>query len=152
MITVYKDKAIPKDMELIRLNDIYFNKFTAEKLDDNAAKIIMEIDQSDLIDRFSIRSRFDKGILNIDKLSTGCKTVLNIMYNPDKDFDIRECGENAIDIIYGLENGNITCEYPLISFEMKKVTAVDKIGSREFDSYEALKGWWSDEDKTDYHK
>ena len=151
MITVYKKKAIPKEMELIRLNDIYFNKFTAEKIDVKAAGVILDVDQSELIDRFSIKSRFDKGILNIDKLSTGCKTVLNIMYNPEKVFDIRECGENAIDIIYGLEKGNITCEYPLISFEMKKVLAVDRAGSKVFDTYEALKEWWSDEDKTDYH-
>ena len=152
MITVYKEKAIPKDMELIRLNDIYFNKFTADKLDDKAKDIIFAIDQSELADRFSIKSRFDGGILNIDKLSSGCKTILNIMYNPTKVFDIRECGENAIDTIYGLESGNITCEYPLISFDMKKVIAVDKNGSKEFDSYDSLKEWWSDEDKAGNNK
>ena len=152
MITVYKEKAIPKDMELIKLNDIYFNKFTADKLDDKAADIIRQIDQSEMSDRFYIKSRFDGGILNIDKLSSGCKTVLNIMYNPKKVFDIRECGENAIDIIYGLETGNITCEYPLISFEMEKVMAVDKTGSKEFDSYDTLKEWWSNEDKAGYNK
>ncbi len=146
MITVYKEKAIPKNMELIKLNDIFFNKYTAEKLDDKAADIIFKIDQSKMVDKFSIQSRFDGAVLNIDKLSSGCKTILNILYNPDKVFDIRECGENAIDVIYGLESGNITCEYPLISFEMKKVIAVNKKGSCEFDSYDELKEWWSDED------
>lgn len=146
MITVYKEKAIPKTMELVMLNDIFFNKFTAGKLDDKAADIIFKIDQSLMVDRFSIKSRFDGAVLNIDKLSSGCKTILNILYNPDKVFDIRECGENAIDAIYALETGNITCEYPLISFEMKKVIAVDKKGSIEFDSYDELKEWWSDED------
>ena len=146
MITVYKEKAIPKTMELVKLNDIFFNKFTAGKLDDKAADIIFKIDQSVMVDRFSIQSRFDGSVLNIDKLSSGCKTILNILYNPDKVFDIRECGENAIDAIYDLETGNITCEYPLISFEMKKVIAVDKKGSIEFDSYDELKEWWSDED------
>ena len=33
------------------------------------------------------------------------KTTLNILYNPDKVFNISECGENALDIIYSLENG-----------------------------------------------
>lgn len=133
-------------MELIKLNDIFFNKYTSEKLDEKAAKIIFEIDQSELLDKFTIKSRFDGGVLNIDKLSTGSKTVLNVMYNPDKVFDIRECGENALDVIYNLESGNITCDYPLISFELNKVRAIDKNDCREFDAYEALKEWWLHED------
>ncbi len=145
MIAVYKMKTIPKDMELIKLNDIFFNKYTSEKLDEKAIDIIFKIDQSEMVDKFTIRSRFDGGILNIDKLSTGCKTVLNIMYNKDKIFDIRECGENALDVIYSLDNGNITCDYPLISFEMKKVKAVGKKGTIDINSYDELKEWWSDE-------
>ncbi len=146
MITVYKIKTIPKDMDLIKLNDVFFNKYTVEKLDKKAEEIIKKIDQSQLVNKYTIKSRFDGGILNIDKLSTGCKTVLNIIYNTDKVFDIRECGENALDVIYTLEEGNITCDYPLISFEMTKVIAVGKKSNLEFDSYDALKEWWSDED------
>ena len=145
MITVYKENAIPKNMELIRFNDLYFNKHTAEKLDERAKNIIYTIDHSKMVDRFSFQSRFDGSVLNIDKLSSGCKTVLNVMYHEDKVFDIRECGENALDAIYDLDAGNITCSYPLISFEMKKAVAVDKRGSREIDSYDSLKEWWSDE-------
>ena len=100
MITVYKLKNIPKDMEVIELNDVFFNKYTSEKIDERASDIIQEIDQSNMVDKYTIRSRFDGSVLNIDKLSTGCKTVLNVMYNPDKIFDIRECGENALDMIY----------------------------------------------------
>ncbi|SFR70566.1 DUF4869 domain-containing protein [[Clostridium] aminophilum] len=146
MITVYKENAIPKNMDLIRFNDLFFNKYTAEKLDERAVNIIYTIDHSKMMDQFSFQSRFDGCLLNIDKLSSGCKTVLNVMYNEDKVFDIRECGENAVDAIYELGSGNITCKYPLISFEMKKVVAIDKRGSREIDSYESLKEWWSDED------
>lgn len=146
MITVYKENAIPKNMDLIRFNDLFFNKYTAEKLDERAVNIIYAIDHSKMVDQFSVQSRFDGSLLNIDKLSSGCKTVLNVMYNEDKVFDIRECGENAVDAIYELRAGNITCSYPLISFEMKKVVAIDKRGSREIDSYESLKEWWSDED------
>ena len=146
MITVYKENAIPKNMDLIRFNDLFFNKYTAEKLEERAVNIIYAIDHSKMVDQFSVQSRFDGSLLNIDKLSSGCKTVLNVMYNEDKVFDIRECGENAVDVIYELGSGNITCSYPLISFEMKKVVAIDKRGSREIDSYESLKEWWSDED------
>ena len=94
MITIYKKKAI-KNMELVALNDVYFNKYTSDMLDEKAANIIKKIDCSEMLDKYTIRSRFNGNVLNIDKLSTGCKTVLNIMYNPDKVFDICECGDNA---------------------------------------------------------
>ena len=145
MITVYKVKAIPKDMEKVTLNDIFFNKITVELLDERAAEIIAAIDHSEMDGKYSIRSRFDGSMLNIDRLSTGCKTALNILYNPDKVFDVRECGDNALDVIYALPNGNIFCDYPLISFDMTEVSAYDKKGLRTFDSYEELKEWWNHE-------
>lgn len=143
MITVYKTN--PSDMELIIVNDVYFNKYTALRLDSRAANIIYEIDRSEMVSQFVIKSRFDGLSLNIDKLSTGCKTALNVMYNIDKVFDVRECGDNALDVIYSLPDGNIYCDYPLISFDVEKVRVCDKNGIRIIDSYEELKAWWLDE-------
>ena len=145
MITVFKKKPSSKAMELVVMNDIYFNQITVSLLDDRAKEIIRQIDHSDMLSPFSISSRFDGMALNIDKLSTGCKTALNVLYNPDKVFDIRECGDNALDLIYSLPEGNIYCDYPLISFDMDKVMVYEKKGKREIDSYEALKEWWSHE-------
>jgi hypothetical protein len=146
MLEVYKMNAIPKGTEIIKMNDVYFNKYTAAMLDDRANAIMMEIDQSEMINRYSIKSRFDGMALNVDKLSTGCKTALNILYNPDKIFDIFECGDNALDVIYRFENGKICCEYPLISFEIEKVKAVGKKEEKIIKSYEELKEWWLNED------
>lgn len=146
MITIYKKKAIPKNMQLIDLNDIYFNKYTVEKIDEKAAEIIEKIDRSKMLSKYTISSRFNDTVLNIDKLSTGCKTVLNIMYNPDKVFDICECGDNALDAVYSLPCGNVYCNYPFISFDMKKVRICDKHGEREIEDYEVLKEWWTNED------
>ncbi len=145
MITVYKKNGIPKSLEVIKLNDLYFNQNTAAMLDERAAAVIKKVDQSEMVSKYAIKSRFDGMLLNIDKLSTGCKTVLNVMYNPDKVFDICECGDNALDEIYALNQGRICCEYPLISFDMKSVNAVTKAGMQVIDSYEALKEWWLDE-------
>ena len=145
MITVFKKKPSSKTMELVVMNDIYFNQTTVSLLDDRAKEIIRQIDHSDMLSPFSIRSRFDGMALNIDKLSTGCKTALNVLYNPDKVFDIRECGDNALDVIYSLPEGNIYCDYPLISFDMDKVLVYEKKGKREIDSYEDLKEWWNHE-------
>ncbi len=145
MITIYKKKPSSKTMELVVMNDIYFNQKTVSLLDDRAKEIIRQIDHSDMLSPFSISSRFDGMTLNIDKLSTGCKTALNVLYNPDKVFDIRECGDNALDVIYSFPEGNIYCDYPLISFDMDKVMISDKNKKQEIDSYETLKEWWSNE-------
>lgn len=145
MIKIYKKKAIPKSLELIKINDQYFNKYTAEMLDERAADTIWKIDRSRMIDKFFIESRFDGTKINIDKLSTGCKTALNIVYNPNKIFDISECGENALEMIYALEQGNVYCEYPMIAFDMTEVKAVDAEGEHMFTDYEELKEWWNNE-------
>ncbi len=142
MITVYKRKSVPGGMEVVLLNDIFFNRHTVLLLDERAKEIIARIDHSEMLSQYTIRSRFDGMTLNIDKLSTGCKTALNVLYNPDRIFDIRECGDNALDVIYALAEGNICCDYPLISFDMVRVNVYDKQGIREIDSYEALKAWW----------
>lgn len=145
MITVYKKKPASNKMETVELNDVFFNKYTVSQLDDRAKEIIAQIDHSQMLSQFTISSKFDGVTLNIDKLSTGCKTALNVLYNPDKVFDIRECGDNALDVIYALSAGNVYCDYPLISFDMDKVNVRDKKGMREIDSYEELKEWWTSE-------
>ncbi|SFL48805.1 protein of unknown function [Lachnospiraceae bacterium KH1T2] len=146
MITVYKKSKLPKDVELIRLNDSYFNKFTAALLNDNAKPIIKQIDRSELLNKYSFASRFDGTGLNIDKLSTGCKTALNIFYNADKVFDISECGENALELIYSFEKGKVYCDYPMIPFNLIRAEAFDGGKALVFNDYEELKKWWEYED------
>ena len=91
MITIFKDrKDIPQDKEYVELNDVFFNQKTAAKLDGRADRIIEEIDGSKLLGRFRIQSRFDDAVLDVDRLSVGCKTVLNVLYYPDKVFCLKE--------------------------------------------------------------
>ena len=145
MITIYKKNTIPKNIDIITMNDIYFNKNTVEQLNDDAKHIIELIDNSEMINKYNIKSKFQGEVINIDKLSTGCKTTLNILYNPDVIFDIRECGENALDVIYSLPKGKVYCDYPLISFDFDKVIIDDKAGTKEITDYEELKEWWLSE-------
>lgn len=144
MITVFKKKKMP--YELIQINDVYFNKNTVNLLDDRAYKIAKLIDKVELIDNYKMMSRFDGTVMNTDRLSSGCKTVLNIIYNTDKVFDIRECGDNALDIIFTLEKGNVYCDYPMISFDMSEVKIFDKNTTRIIGDYDELKEWWYNED------
>lgn len=147
LIKIYKNKKdIPVGMEYIQLNDIYFNEVTCDLIDDKAADIIREIDASELVGKYKVRSRFGDDILNIDKISTGCKTVLNVLYNPDKVFWIMDCGDNALQVLYRLESGNVYCETPMIPFEMVPAEAVTLRESKVIDDYEDLKEWWRNEE------
>lgn len=141
MITVYK-KVNPKDENFVNTNDVFFNKKTSTMLDENARDVIWQIDNSELLDKFFISSRFDGTRLNVDKLSTGCKTALNILYNPDMIFDISECGENALEVIYAFDYGKVYCDYPMIAFNMETVQAADDKGVHVFNDYDDLREWW----------
>ena len=106
MITIFKDKRdIPQDIEYIEWNDIFFNQNTASRLDDRANRIVEEIDASRLLGKFRMQSRFDDVVLDVDRLSAGCKTLLNVLYYPDRAFCLKECGNNALEILYGFDRG-----------------------------------------------
>ena len=67
---------------------------------------------------------------DVDKLSAGCKTVLNVLYNPDKVFCLKECGNNALEVLYNLEAGNVYSDYALIPFEMEAVSVQTSSGKK----------------------
>ena len=84
MITIFKDKQdIPQNMEYVELNDLFFNQNTVLLIDERAEKIIETIDSAKLLSKYKISSRFNDVALDIDRLSAGCKTVLNVLYYPD---------------------------------------------------------------------
>jgi hypothetical protein len=147
VITIFKDKRdIPQNMEYIELNDIYFNQNTASLLDEKAKTIIDNIDESELISKYKVRSRFDDITLDTDKLSAGCKTVLNVMYNPEKIFCMKECGDNALKVLFALSTGNVYSDYALIPFEMESVNIKTSSGDKVISDYEELKEWWENEE------
>ena len=147
MITIFKYKNdIPMDMEYVELNDIYFNQNTALMLDEEAKKLIEVIDGAKLISRFKICSSFNDTVLDVDNLSTSCKTVLNVLYNPDKVFCLKECGYSALEILYGLERGNVYSDYAIIPFGMEGVRVQTSAGVKEIADYEDLKDWWNCEE------
>lgn len=132
-------------MEYIELNDVFFNQNTAARLDDYAKQIIERIDEAKLCSKYKIESRFHGVILDVDHLSTGCKTVLNVLYFPDKVFCLKECGDNALEILYGLENGSVYSDYAMIPFDMGRVNVSVGQEVKTIGDYEKLKEWWTDE-------
>lgn len=146
MLTIYKNKKdIPQTTNYIELNDIFFNKNTAIKLDEQAKPIIEKIDGAKLISKFKITSKFNRVTLDIDCLSTGCKTVLNVLYFPEYVFCLKECGDNALEILYKLENGFVYSDYAIIPFDMETVKVISNSKETIIDDYETLKEWWNHE-------
>ena len=140
MITIYKDKNdISDDMEYVELNDIFFNQKTILKLDNYAKEIIKKVDGSKLLSKYKIMSKFNEVALDIDCLSTGCKTILNVLYFPNKVFCMKECGDNAIELLYSLKNGNIYSDYAMIHFDMPAVRVANNSKYHIINDYEELK-------------
>ena len=131
MITIFKNKKdIPDELYYVELNDVYFNQNTVSVLDDRAGSIVEKIDASRLIGKYKIESKFNGVTLDIDCLSKGCKTVLNVLYFPEKVFCLKECGDNALEVLYSLEEGTVYSDYAIIPFDMDKVKVSDKNGTR----------------------
>lgn len=106
---LYTDlKFIPKDMELIRRNDDFFNVYTSLQNDLYTNKALHEIEQAEYNSTDTFISRVKRfGALFKQFISTGTKTVLNIYYNQDKCFDTAECGDNAIEFLLKYGEGSI---------------------------------------------
>lgn len=146
MITIYKNKDdIPHTMDYIELNDIFFNKYTVNHLDSKANAIVKTIDNANLLGKYKISSKFNGVTLDIDCLSTGCKTVLNVLYFPDKVFCMKECGGNALEVLYSLNEGNVYSDYAIIPFEMETISVFSNNAKKEISDYEELKRWWNNE-------
>ena len=147
MITIFRDKQdIPADMEYIELNDLFFNQKTVSLIDERAKDIINIIDNAELISKYKIKSGFNNVVLDVDKLSAGCKTVLNVLYYPNKVFCLKECGNNALEQLYNLKNGYVYSEYAIISFDMESVTVQTQNYKKIISDYEKLKEWWENEE------
>lgn len=147
MITIFKDKKdIPDDMQYVELNDLFFVQNTVSMIDEKAKNIVENIDGAKIVGKYKIMSGFNNVLLDIDKLSAGCKTILNVLYYPDKVFCMKECGDNVLELLYGLENGNVYSDYAMIPIDMQSVIARTKDENKIISDYEELKEWWINEE------
>lgn len=109
MIKVHTNK---KDSEnYVIFNDLFFNLNTSnESMSDKEASIIYQIDNAKLLSDKRIETKF--GIGNIRNLSTGCKTLLNIVKHPDMIVCVDECGTNVLNYIFQMKDANILMTRP----------------------------------------
>ncbi len=117
--------SIKKNSKNIISNDSEFvtNSFNIvvsnTKLGLKCREIIERVEQVKFVDSSNNRliiSKFTNTAIPLTSISTGCKTLINILCNPKTPVFIGECGDNIIDIIYKLNNGTIYLPYKIIAY------------------------------------
>ena len=95
MINIYTEEHfIPTSKEMVSLNSPYFELHTKHQA----------LTQQDI----TIIKTIEKG--NIENLSAGCQTVLNILHHPDIIFDTSECSPIAIRLLCTIDNISFLCK------------------------------------------
>lgn len=103
-IKVYTDKSLIDQTKYEEGNSVYFDyKYKIKDMTELDKEIMGKIDKATYIGKGGIETPY--GITNIYDLSSGTKTVLNIVNNPDRIFDATDCGENALEVLFELIDG-----------------------------------------------
>lgn len=116
-LTIYTQKEdIPSNIKFINYNDKFFGSVQLSN-DKLCQKIMNAVDNAQYSSPNTFIGR-DKelGELNKEHLSTGCKTLLNIVNNPDMCFDVVECGQNALSLLCEIKEGHILWETPVLHY------------------------------------
>ena len=141
MIDIYTERKDSKDW--IFYNDLYFNLNTGnEDMSQKEIDLIQQVDEAKLTQDKHIETKY--GLGTIRNLSSGCKTLLNIVKHPDKVVNVEECGPNVLRIIFTMDNIKIFMSRPTL-FDIPddaKIRFNDSdivIGGRGYNAW--LKGW-----------
>lgn len=109
MIYVYTNKQNSGDW--ILQNDWYFNLYTSnESFTKEEKKLIEQIDHARVTDDKHIETRY--GLGTVRNLSSGCKTLLNVMKHPDKVVNADECGKNVLDVLFSMDGIHLYMSRP----------------------------------------
>ena len=141
MIDIYTNKINSKDW--ILQNDLYFNLNTGnEEMSQKEIDLIWQIDEAKLTPDKHIETKY--GLGTIRNLSSGCKTLINIVKHPDKVVNVEECGPNVLRIIFTMENIKIYMSRPTLldipdNAKIRFNNSDIVIGGRDYNA------WWSKE-------
>lgn len=113
-LNIYRSlDEVPADLRVVRANDSYFNAFTWLQDCSFVRDVLKGVDKATYkSEDFFIGRTEGFGALNRQNLSTGTKTILNIHSHPECCFDVIECGDNALNFLPEITNGNIVWKQP----------------------------------------
>lgn len=123
MLKIYKEKQ----HNTIMVNDSFFNKETCRIVAEDSQRgkmlrsVVEEVDgvKFDTTNLFRIFSKFNGCEISITDISTGCKTLINIMCYPEKVFFGVECGSKVLERIYSLKQGSVYLPFFRVSLDDK---------------------------------
>ena len=108
-------EEVPSGMTIIDSSDIHFNAFGRLTNSEFEKNVLKEVDLAEYNSESTFIGRTKKlGGLFIDKLSTGTKTLLNIVSFPRMCFNVIECGRNSLEFLCDLHEGNVLWERPVL--------------------------------------
>lgn len=126
-------------------NDWYFNLYTSnEEISEKEMEMIELIDHAKVTRDKHIETKYGLGTLR--NLSSGCKTLLNVIKNPDKIVNIEECGNNVLDLLFSMDCVHVYLSRP----ERIHIGENVKICFNDTDVVMGRQGyeqWWTDEYK-----
>lgn len=141
MIYLYTKKQ--ESDSWIMKNDLYFNLYTSnQELTEEDIKAIAKIDSAQVTEDNHIETKY--GLGTIRNLSSGCKTYLNVIKNPQKVVSAEECGGNVLTLLFELDEIHLYMNRP----ERFQIAEGTKICFNETEVVTGRKGyeqWWSRE-------
>ena len=143
MIDIYTEKKDSKDW--ILKNDLYFNLNTCnEEMSQNEIELIQQVDEAKLTPDKHIETKY--GLGTIRNLSSGCKTLLNIVKHPDKVVCVEECGPNVLKIIFEMDNIKVYMSRPTL-FEIPDDAEIRFNDTDVVTGNSGYNTWWSRENE-----
>ena len=143
MIDIYTEKKDSKDW--ILQNDLFFNLNTAnEEMSENEINLIKLVDEANLTSDKHIETKY--GLGTIRNLSSGCKTLLNIVKHPEKVVCVEECGPNVLEIIFAMDNVKLYMSRPSIA-DIPDDAEIRFNGVDVVTGSKGYHAWWSEEYK-----
>jgi hypothetical protein len=140
-LIIYSDiesvKADKKD--LILVNDSFFDTNTVLQDNTLVREVLSKVDKAEYNTDLTFRSRTkEMGALNKNNLSTGTKTILNILEHKDKCFSVSECGNNVLCFIPQIKEGCIYWDIPAVAYTGCPDCDIQYKGKNYTDFYEFL--------------
>lgn len=134
-----KKSEVPKNLKLILNNDRFFDSRTSLDTSELCTDILKTVDEAIYASPTSFIGR-EKHLSGLNKncLSTGTKTLLNIISNPDLCFTVVECGQNALDFLPQIRDGHILWEMPVLAYAGEEDCDIEFKGKRYTNFYDLL--------------
>lgn len=125
--------------DLITINDLFFDSETTLKDCKIVKTILLTIDRAKYNSDLTFIGRTKElGALNKSMLSTGTKTLLNVLQHPDKCFDVCECGNNVLSLLPLITEGSIYWSISTVAYTGKPECDIVCNGKEYKDFYKFL--------------